>query len=195
QHVFANKYTVEVRYVGTRGIHLPVQSRINRQAKTSPTLFLPTYLQNPGQAALDALTVTWDQINANPSRVPAWSDAGFDSNVTAFLPYGSSKYHGLQTQVSRSFTNGLQLNAAWTWSHNMDDATADVFSTYLTPRRPQDFQCFACDWSDSALDRRHRVTLQAVYDLPFLKHSDNWVKKNVIGNWQVTPVYTFQSPE
>jgi hypothetical protein len=144
---------------------------------------------------LNALTVTADQIALNPSRVPAWNDAGFTSNVTAFLPYGSSKYHGLQTQVSRSFTNGLQFHAAWTWSHNMDDATADVFSTYLTPRRPQDFQCFACDWSDSALDRRHRVTLQATYDLPFLKHSDNWVKKNVIGNWQMTPVYTFQSPE
>ena len=27
QHVFAQKYTLEVRYVGTRGIHLPVQTR------------------------------------------------------------------------------------------------------------------------------------------------------------------------
>lgn len=77
----------------------------------------------------------------------------------------------------------------------MDNSTADVFSTYITPRRPQDFQCFACDWSDSALDRRHRITLQMTYDLPFLKHSDNWIKKNVLGNWQVSPVYTFQSSE
>jgi len=77
----------------------------------------------------------------------------------------------------------------------MDNSTADVFSTYITPRRPQDFQCFACDWSDSALDRRHRVTLQMTYDLPFLKHSNSWVAKNVLGNWQISPVYTFQSPE
>jgi len=35
QHIFAQKYTLEVRYVGTRGIHLPVQARLNRQAKTS----------------------------------------------------------------------------------------------------------------------------------------------------------------
>jgi len=195
QHVFASKYTVEVRYVGTRGIHLPVQSRINRQPKTSATEFLPEFLSMPSQATIDGLTTTYEQIAGNSSHVAAWTNAGFTSNVTSFLPYGGSKYHGLQTQVSRSFTNGLQFHAAWTWSHNMDNSTADVFSTYLTPRRPQDFQCFACDWSDSALDRRHRVTLQATYDLPFLKHSDNWVKKNVIGNWQVTPVYTFQSPE
>jgi hypothetical protein len=196
QHVFASKYTVEVRYVGTRGIHLPVQQRINRQAKTSATEFLPEFFSMPSQATIDGLTTTYEQIDGNSSHVPAWAAAGFTgANVVGFMPYGASKYHGLQTQVSRSFTNGLQFQAAWTWSHNMDNSTADVFSTYLTPRRPQDFQCFACDWSDSALDRRHRVTLQATYDLPFLKHSDNWMKKNVIGNWQLSPVYTFQSPE
>jgi len=196
QHIFANKYTVEVRYVGTRGIHLPVQSRLNRQAKTSPTLFLPMYLTAPEKATIDGLTTTYKEVNANPNYVPAYADAGFDGNsVVGFMPYGGSKYNGLQTQVSRQFTNGLQFQAAWTWSHNRDNSTADVFSTYITPRRPQDFQCFACDWSDSALDRRHRVTLQMTYDLPFLKHSDNWIKKNVIGNWQISPVYTFQSPE
>jgi len=196
QHIFANKYTVEVRYVGTRGIHLPVQQRLNRQAKTSSSLFLPMYFTAPDQATLDGLTTTYDDINANPSFVPAYAAAGFDgANVVGFMPYGSSQYHGLQTQVSRSFTNGLQFQAAWTWSHNMDDSTADVFSTYITPRRPQDFQCFSCDRSDSALDRRHRITLQATYDLPFLKHSDNWMKKNVLGNWQISPVYTYQSPE
>ena len=196
QHIFANKYTVEVRYVGTRGIHLPVQSRLNRQAKTSPNLFLPMYFTAPSQATLDGLTTTYDQINANSSFVPAYANAGFDgASVVGFMPYGGSRYHGLQTQVTRSFTNGLQFQAAWTWSHNMDNSTADVFSTYITPRRPQDFQCFACDWSDSALDRRHRVTLQMTYDLPFLKHSNSWIAKNVLGNWQVSPVYTFQSPE
>ena len=196
QHIFANKYTVEVRYVGTRGIHLPVQQRLNRQSKTNPSLFLPMYFTVPDQATLDGLTTTYAQINGNPNYVPAWADVGFDgASVVGFMPWGASRYHGLQTQVSRSFTNGLQFQAAWTWSHNMDNSTADVFSTYITPRRPQDFQCFACDWSDSALDRRHRITLQATYDLPFLKHSDNWMKKNVLGNWQVSPVYTFQSPE
>ena len=196
QHIFANKYTVEARYVGTRGLHLPVQSRLNRQGKTSSTLFLPTYMQNPGQGALDALPITYDQINANPSYVPAWSNVGFDgASVVGFMPFGYSRYNSLQTQVTRSFSNGLQFQAAWTWSHNMDNSTADVFSTYITPRRPQDFQCFSCDYSDSALDRRHRVTFQVLYDLPFLKHSNSWVQRNVIGNWQVSPFYQFQSPE
>ena len=196
QHIFARNYTVEVRYVGTRGIHLPVQARLNRQDKTSATQYLPTYFSFPGQATLDALTTTYSQIGSNSSFVPAYAAAGFTgSNLVGFMPWGASKYNGLQTQLRRSFTNGLQLQAAWTWSHAMDNSTADVFSTYLTPRRPQDFQCFSCDWSDSALDRRHRITIQALYDIPAFKKDSNWVKKNVLGNWEVGPVYTFQSPE
>jgi len=77
----------------------------------------------------------------------------------------------------------------------MDDSTADVFSTYITPRRSQDFQCVSCDWSDSALDRRHRFTFQVLYDMPFFKNADSWMKRNVLGNWEVAPIYTFQSAE
>jgi hypothetical protein len=196
QHIFANKYTLEVRYVGTRGIHLPVQQRLNRQVKSTPNEYLPVFFSEPSQSAVDALTTTYDAINSKSSTPAAWADAGFSaSSVVGFMQWGASRYHGLQTQFSRSMSNGLQFQAAWTWSHTMDNSTADVFSTYLTPRRSQDFDCFACDWSDSALDRRHRLTFQVLYDMPFLKHSDNWAKKNVLGNWEFGPIYTFQSPE
>jgi hypothetical protein len=76
QHIFANKYTAEVRYVGTRGIHLPVQMRLNRQSRTSATLNLPYYFSAPTQAELDGLTTTYEQINANPNYVPAYADQG-----------------------------------------------------------------------------------------------------------------------
>ena len=194
QHSFGSKYVAEVRYVGTRGLNLPVQTRLNRESKTSDSLFLPTFLNAPDQATINALPTTLSQIEANPSVIPAYSAAGFVQSITAFEPYGGSKYNGLQTSLSRTFSNGLQFQAAWTWSHATDNSTADVFSTYLTPRRPQDFQNFGNDWSTSALDRRHRITLEAVYDLPFFKNAD-WLKKNLIGNWQFAPVYTFQSPE
>ena len=64
----------------------------------------------------------------------------------------------------------------------------------LTPRRGQDFQNLAADRSNSALDRRHRFTLAAIYDVPYFK-SGSWLKKNVLGNWEAGPIYTYQSPE
>ena len=39
-----------------------------------------------------------------------------------------------------------------------------------------------------------RATLAPFYDLPFFKNS-NWLMKNIVGNWQFSPIYTFQSPE
>jgi Carboxypeptidase regulatory-like domain len=195
QHIFANKYTLEVRYVGTRGIHLPVQTRLNIQSPVSPSSYLPTFTSNPGQAYLDSLGTTLAGLKAVGNLVPAWDNAGFNgSNVVSFQPYGASNYNGLQVSFKRNFTNGLQFQSAFTWSHTFDNSTADVFSTVLTPRRPQDFGCFACDYSTSALDRRLRATLAVTYDLPFFKNS-NWVMKNLVGNWQFSPIYTFQSPE
>ncbi len=196
QHLFANKYTLDVRFVSTRGIHLPVQTRINKTTPVTAGNSLPTFFVRPSQGTLDALTLTLaDLRSGNPSYLQDWYNAGFTGNVVAFEPYGGSKYNGLQTQLSRNFTNGLQFQLAWTWSHATDNSTAEVFSTVLTPRRPQNFQCLACDWSTSAYDRRHRVTLQAMYDVPFYKSSSNWMMKNVVGNWEIAPIYTFQSPE
>ena len=53
---------------------------------------------------------------------------------------GNSSYHGLAAELTRRFSRGLLFRGAYTWSHNIDDSTADLFSTLLAPRRPEDFQ-------------------------------------------------------
>ena len=88
----------------------------------------------------------------------------------------------------------LSYILAYTWSHNFDDSTATNFSTILSPRRAQDFQNLRAEWASSALDRRHRFTFTPIYDFkPF--QNGNWMMKNVIGNWNISGTYTFQSPE
>jgi hypothetical protein len=195
EHVFNKKYTAEVRYVGTKGIHLPVQQQLNVQPKVTSSLFLPTFLTPPDAATVAGLGTTLAQINAQPRILPAFTAAGFPNGITSFQPFGQSIYHGLQTQLTRSYSNGLQLVAAYTWSHLIDNSTADVFSTLLTPRRPQNSQNFAADMSTSALDRRQRLSLEAIYDVPFFRGSSNWMAKNLLGNWKLVPTWQLQSPE
>src|SRR5262249_8309432 len=67
QHSFGI-YTAEVRYLGSRGIHLNVQNRINVQRIVTPTHFLPTFLTAPTQAQLDALPLTLTALNAQLSN-------------------------------------------------------------------------------------------------------------------------------
>jgi hypothetical protein len=197
QHSFWNDYTVEVRYIGTRGIHLDVQSIENLADLTTPALHLPTYIGNvPSQATLDASTVSLGTIeNSGDGVVPRFDAAGFNQNaLTAFLSDGSSTYHGLALQVTRRMSHGLQFVGAYTYSHLIDNSTADFHTTDLTPRRQQDFEDLAADRANSALDHRHRFTMALVYDEPFFK-SGNAFTRNVLGNWEIAPIYTYQTGE
>ncbi len=195
QHTFAKDYTFEARYVGTRGVHLNVQDRLNRRTVVTATHSLPTFLSAPSQATLDALPLTLSGLKKEGSFVPAYANAGFKgSNIVGFAPIGNSTYHGLATQLNRRFSNGLQFIGAYTWSHAIDDSTADFFTTVLSPRRVQDFQNLRPEKASSALDHRQRLSFTAVYDVPWFKNS-NWFVKNLIGNWEVAPIYIVETPE
>jgi hypothetical protein len=223
QHVFKGTYTAEVRYVGSRGVHLPVQNIIDSipGIGTTPGTYIPTYLSNPGQAALDALPLAWagpagtgpNGIGDTPGTLagnyydgtnpafpgygtyfdPQYLNAGFESFITEFAPWGASTYHGLQTQLQRRFSNGLMFQAAYTWSHTIDNSTADFHSTDISPRRPQDFQDLPAERANSILDHAHRITIAAIYNVPWFAHDSSWIKRNVLGNYEFDPVYTWES--
>ncbi len=195
QHSFGKNYTAEINYVGTRGIHLPLQDIINLASVVTPATALPTYFQAPDQATLDALPNSLDNLlalqaaNIEPAN---FVNAGFGNAITAFVPRGQSSYHGLQAGLSRRFTHGLTFQSAYTWSHTIDNSTADFHTSDITPRRPQDFFDFSSEKANSALDRAQRFTLAIVYELPYFK-GGNWMKKNVLGNWTFSPVYTYET--
>jgi hypothetical protein len=195
QQVFAKDYTLEVRYLGTRGVHLDVQQRINKRAPVTAANSLPTFLTAPSQATLDSLPTTLAQLQSISNLVPAFAAAGFTN--PAFVedsPVGNSTYHGLAAQLNRRFSNNLQFQGAYTWSHLIDDSTADFNTTALTPRRAQDFQNLRADKSTSALDRRQRLSFAAYYESPWFRKS-NWMMKNIVGNWTFAPIYTVESGE
>jgi len=194
ERTFKQDYTAEVRYIGTRGLDLPTQNRINRQSTTTATNVLPFYFETTTNSSASALTLS--ELEANGSSfVPAFAAAGFNvNNILAYVPWAKSDYNGMAAQLTRRFSRGLLINAAYTWSKTMDDGTLTTFASYLTPRRPQDFRHIASDYSRSALDHTDRVTIAMVYDLPFYK-TGSWLERNLLGNWEIAPVYTFQSPE
>src|SRR5262249_42568847 len=193
QHVFKNDYTFEARYLGTRGVHLLVQNRLNMLSRISESRHLPTYLQAPSTAALDALTLTLSDLTALPNN--KWAQYGFLSPITSWPPIGNSSYHGMALQLTRRFSRGVSLIGAYTWSHNIDDSTATHFSTVLTPRRDQDFQNLTPDKATSTLDRRHRLTASGIWETPWFSNDPSWFKKNLLGNFSFVASYTAESPE
>ncbi|MCI0387753.1 MAG: carboxypeptidase-like regulatory domain-containing protein [Acidobacteria bacterium] len=195
QRQFKTDWSLELRYLGTRGVHLLTQNRINVQNKVSPTLGgLPTFLIAPTQAQIDALPLTLAQIDARSNLVPAYEAAGFEANIVGFMSNGNSNYQAFSAALNRRFAYGFMLTAAYTWSHLIDDTTAEVFSTVLSPRRVEDFQNLRADKADSALDRRHRFVLSGIYELPFFK-SGSALKRTLLGGFNIAGTLTFESGE
>jgi len=201
QHVFKHNYTFEARYVGTRGVHLWNQTRQNVFSRVNANNYIPTFFTMPSASTFASLTKTLADVKSyivpgGTADIP-YNDLavyGSETNIVGYAPQASSTYHGLALQMNRRYSNGLAYIAAYTWSHLEDDATATNFSTYLTPRRAQDFQNLKADWASSALDRRQRLTFTPIYEFrPFA--NGNWLAKNVLGNWNISGTYTYEAPE
>jgi hypothetical protein len=196
QRQFLNDWSFEARYLGTRGIHLLTQNRINKQAKVAPEsgrLGLPTFLTAPSQATLNSLSLTLDDINARSSFVPSFANAGFNgAAVVGFLSNGNSTYHGASGQLQKRFSAGVQMTAAYTWSKLIDDTTAEVFSTVLAPRRVEDFQNLRRERAVSALDHPHRFVTAWIYEVPWFRNGEG-LARTLAGGWQIAGTYTAES--
>ncbi|MBI3649955.1 MAG: TonB-dependent receptor [Acidobacteria bacterium] len=190
QREFWKDWSVELRYLGTRGVHLYVQSRLN--GGVPPRFNLPTYFNNseiPDRATLNGLPSRQDFLNA---RGRLLGDLGFAGNLTTHLPQGNSTYHGGSLNVKRRLSNGLSVDAAYTFSKNIDDGTNELFTSFVNPRRPQDNFNLRNDRAESVLSRRHRFSLGLIYELPFYKGEHGWLSQ-VLGNWQVSAIYQTES--
>jgi hypothetical protein len=213
--VFHKDYTAEVRYVGSRGVHLNVQNRLNIIDVVDSSNYLPTFL------TCDATCQGLQASSGNPRNLdnlvnsfnnlgfldPAYLNAGFGTlnptadcpdgacfpEIVGFMPWGASTYHGLQTQLDRRFSNGLYMQAAYTFSHTIDDSTADFFSTVIAPRRPADFRNLQAERANSVLDHRNRFTLSLVYDAQWFKHSSSWAAKNLLSGYSIAPTYIYET--
>ncbi len=183
---------LEARYLGTRGLFLPVQVRLNSQSAFEAGLApLPTYLdpsQVPATIATPANTLAaFDNFNALPL-----SQYGFFGNVTEHLPIGASTYHGGALSFSQSLRHGLTIRANYTYSHAIDNSTAELFSTFLNPRRAEDGFNLNAERGNSALDVRHKLAVAWTYALPTPHVQSGWMKA-LVGGYELNGAYIAQT--
>jgi hypothetical protein len=184
---------LEVRYLSTRGRHLPVQLRLNAPAVIDSAMVLPTFLSTPDVTQLAGLP-TLSDVRATPGvNARPLAASGFTTNLTSYQFAGASQYDAGSVSLTRQFHRGLAFNLAYTWSATIDDSTVELNSSAINPRRPQDFFNLRADRSRSALDIPHRVASSFSYDLPFFQNLDNkWMRMSFAG-WQLHGIFQAQS--
>jgi hypothetical protein len=139
-------------------------------------------------------TLGGGQIINFEARVPI---LGFNVPEALLLQSnGDSRYHGAQFSLTKRFSDGLQFNAAYTFSRSRDSSSIDPGSTAGSgkPDVPNlgfvvqgDVRNLPSNYAVSDFDRTHRFSLSFVYDLPF-GTSNNFVK-----GWQVSGFFQAQT--
>ncbi|HZS06306.1 MAG TPA: carboxypeptidase-like regulatory domain-containing protein [Blastocatellia bacterium] len=113
---------------------------------------------------------------------------------TIFDSSASSIYHSLQTGVTKRFSHGWQMTAAYTWSHAIDDVS-DVFDLAGAYNLPQDDRDLRAERGDANFDIRHRFAWSMISNVPFLGRFNNasGAKGAILGGWQMASISTYQT--
>jgi hypothetical protein len=192
--------SLEVRYLGTRATQLLVQARSNTMsAFTAGLQPLPTFFDGSQvPAAIVGGSRLSDFENFNPFIHPEFTEVDANGDlvggalVTTFPPIGSSTYHAGSIDLNRRFTRGLMLRGNYTYAHNIDDSTNELFSSVVNPRRPFDWQNLRLDRGRSTLDIRHKFALSWLYELPNVS-TDSGLLKTLAHGWQWNGTYLVQT--
>jgi hypothetical protein len=188
QRELMNSTSLELRYLGTRATQLPVQARTNTiSAFTAGLQPLPTFFA-PSQVPITIVggSRLSDFENFDPFIHPEFS------LMTAFPPIGGSIYHAGSADLNRRFARGIMLRANYTWAHNIDDATNELFSSVVNPRRPFDWMNLRLDRGRSTLDIRQKFALSWIYEFPNLS-TDSGMLKTLLHGWQWNGTYLAQT--
>jgi len=103
-----------------------------------------------------------------------------------------SWYHSLQTGLDKRFSGGLSAGVHYTWSKYLDTASELFNPSSGEVAVAQDSFDIDNDKARSSYDRPHRLTGNFVWELPWMRDQQGVVGK-ILGGWQVSSFFTFQS--
>ena len=109
--------------------------------------------------------------------------------IEAQFPQGRSEYHSLQAKVTRRFSRGLSLLAAYTYGKSLDNGPAP-FNLGRNNQAPQDPFNLDAEWGPAGNDIRHNLVGSFLYELPF---TGTGVVARLLGGWQVNGIVNARS--
>jgi trimeric autotransporter adhesin len=161
---FSQNWILDLTYTGTKGTDLDILRAPNRAPLGTSPLNTQNSLQIP-----DANSFYYDQSGAN------------------------SIYNALQVRLVHRFTRGVSIQAFYTFSKSLDNAST-IGGT--TPVVVQQDNNFAAERGLSSFDVRHQFRFFSVYELPFGEHhrygTHGWAE-HILGNWRLQNVVTWQT--
>jgi hypothetical protein len=172
-----------------------------RTAAQSGAAFIRS--QFPNELALDsvgAVALNLAQRIQNGVNLPALGGLG-PNFFYAFPQFGQvrvidsndfSTYHGLEVQILRKLTKGIEAQFSWTWSKALDtrsyDPSLTIYGTgtaQSASSHPFDISNRKLNYARSDFDRRHVLNSYWIWELPF--------GRGIFGGWQISGFLRYQT--
>lgn len=189
QHQLTDKTILTVGYYGSKGTHLIGAYELNELP--------PGFAISLGATGCAVGTSTTPTAPCQVAGTAFFSAAatnildqkrpykGFRS-VNMVTPQYNANYHSMQIFGQHRFSGISQVNLAYTWSKNMTDNQTDRSTA------PQNSYNIRGDYGRAALDRTHVLSVNYIYELPFLRKRTDFVGK-VLGGWQASGIVTYNT--
>ena len=175
QYAINTATTFQIGYVGTHSDRIETTNSINQALLASPG--------NPVNG------VTANTVANAVNRVPVLGIAPSGLNQAEWI--GISNYNGLQVNVQRRLSRGLQFGVAYTYSKTLTDVTGvGTFplggGAYNDQLNPMD------GYGPADFDTRHRFVANYLWNLPNFRDNQGFAGKALSG-WGVSGVVVVQS--
>jgi hypothetical protein len=120
-----------------------------------------------------------------------------DAAIDTLRANDYSNYNSLQASIQKRFSQGLQFEASYTYSHALDDASSASLGS-LNNGDFRDQLDPSLEYGNSDFDLRQRFVVSYIYELPFGKGKRfagdaRGALDQIVGNWQVEGITTAQT--
>jgi hypothetical protein len=120
-------------------------------------------------------------------RIPGATSFYFDQSGA------NSIYNALQVRLVHRFTKGLSIQAVYTFSKSLDNASSIGGGSPVVVQQDGNF---AAERGLSTFDMRHQLRLFSIYELPFGEHhrygTHGWAT-HAFGNWRLQNIVTWHT--
>jgi hypothetical protein len=169
--------TLEVSYVGNRGLHLTSDRDANG--------ILPA----DHVAAAFQGTAICNFLGAAGGCPAVGRPAGNFGGIDQFGHAGSSSYHSLQILATSRLGNKSKIQAAYTWSHTISNVDeGDSSGSGFGQHSQTDAYNINVDRGNSTINRPNMFVANAVYYLPKFEHSGA-VAREGLGGWEFATIF------
>lgn len=172
QHALANRTILAVMYVGNQ----------SRQQNYYTDINLPDPSQLPG-----IIDHTVQRNNVNPYL-------GFGS-IKMSTDGANAHYNGLQVDLNSQIKRDLSLRVFYTLSRSIDSSNqtngggggGDLVSV------SNPYAGWKYDVGPSGYDRLNNLSVNFIYELPFMRHASNALARTLVGGWELSGIVTIES--